>query len=456
MLPENVHRLQRVVALRDEIARLLGFDNHAELKSQEMMSASAEDTISTLKEMERQLRPLRDYEINEMLRLKQREGSGQDENDDPSILYAWDWAFYAKQIRQSNYKLDTSKLAEYFEVNHTLVKMLLLFEKLFGMKFCAVEASAWHESVGVYQVWNSSCGGGDFLGWLYTDVFNREGKRQNVLHYMMKPGFVEEDGTRHYPVSALVCNFNPPSASQPSLLAHNEVTLMFHELGHAIHNLVARTKYAIPHSRDYTEIPSLMLEHWTWNADVLVAIGKHYTCLGQRPAETQEDTNVLEDMGALPRDFVEKVASTKQLHQAHQMAILIQRALFDLTIHSPNSHEQALSMDMTRIWNLTRSEIVGLALSDKPGDESLAHAVFGHIFRKYDAGFFAYAMSKAWSEDLYTHGFAGCPLDEAAARRYRRLVLEPGSCVSEREILERFLGRKLSLDAFYATLSGTV
>jgi Zn-dependent oligopeptidase len=65
--------------------------------------------------------------------------------------------------------------------------MLLLFEKLFGMKFCAVEASAWHESVGVYQVWNSSCDGGDFLGWLYTDVFNREGKRQNALHYMMKP-----------------------------------------------------------------------------------------------------------------------------------------------------------------------------------------------------------------------------------------------------------------------------
>jgi metallopeptidase MepB len=189
-----------------------------------------------------------------------------------------------------------------------------------------------------------------------------------------------------------VCNFNPPSASQPSLLAHNEVTLMFHELGHAIHNLVARTKYAIPHSRDYTEIPSLMLEHWTWNADVLMAIGKHYTCLDQRPAETQEDTNVLEDMGALPRDFAEKVASTKQLHQAHQMAILIQRALFDLTIHSPNSHEQALNMDITRIWNSSRSEIVGLALSDKPGEESLAHAAFGHIFRKYDAGFFAYAM----------------------------------------------------------------
>jgi metallopeptidase MepB len=120
--PENVRRLQRVAALRDEIARLLGFDNHAELKSQEMMSASAEDTISTLKEMERRLRPLRDHEINEMLRLKQRIGCGQDENDDPSILYAWDWAFYAKQIRQVNYMLDKSKLAEYFEVNHTLAK----------------------------------------------------------------------------------------------------------------------------------------------------------------------------------------------------------------------------------------------------------------------------------------------------------------------------------------------
>ncbi|KAK0389007.1 hypothetical protein NLU13_2584 [Sarocladium strictum] len=447
--PENVKRLQRAVVLRDEIARLLGFSNHAELKLQELMSTSVDEVVSTLKEMERRLRPLRDREIKEILLLKQSEHS---EGGEDQTLYSWDWSFYARQIRQNNYMLDKSKLPEYFEARHTLKQMLLLYGNLFGMEFVAVEANVWHDSVTAYQVWNSSCEGGDFLGWLYTDVFNREGKYQNALHLRIRPGFVEADGTRHFPASALICNFDPPTASQSSLLSHSEVTMMFHELGHAIHNLVSCTKYAIPHSRDYVEIPSLMLEHWTWNADVLVAIGKHHSCLDSKIAHDQEDTTVCEERGALPRDLADAVASTKQLHQAHQMAILIQRALFDLMIHSPPSHEEALSMDTTSIWNTTRQDIVGLALSDEPGEESLAHAAFGHLFRSYDAGFFAYAMSKAWSEDLYSHGFAGRLTDQAAARRYRRMVLEPGSSIPEHEILENFLGRKLSLDAFYATI----
>lgn len=181
-----------------------------------------------------------------------------------------------------------------------------------------------------------------------------------------------------------------PGPERPTLLLMSQIRTMFHEMGHAIHNLCSQTKYGIAHSRDFVEIPSLMLEHWIWDPEVLTKIGMHYTYL-----EKSESSVVWEDganHGTIPRDLVMAVCRTKNLHKAHEILLEVQRAIFDLVIHTPRDATKAKEMDTTLLWNTTRRDIVGLPLGLSTEQLGFAQAAFGHIFRAYDAGFFAYPL----------------------------------------------------------------
>ncbi|KAF5693044.1 hypothetical protein FDENT_2356 [Fusarium denticulatum] len=296
-LPDNVTRLTSLVALRDKVARLLGYEHHAALKIVDKMAPSASYVEAQLNGLHRRLKPLAKAETDRLIQLKQR-----DYKEPVSELYSWDRAYYLHKQTQGSFFVDYELLAEYFEVNHTLQGVLDVFKELFGIDFQSIVTSVWHESVVAYGVRDSPGEGGEFLGHLYVDLFDREGKYRGAHHVLIKPGFVEANGDKHYPASALVCSFARPSLSRPSLLQHSEVKTMFHELGHAIHNIVARTKYAIPHSRDFIEIPSIMLENWIWLPEVLIRLGRHY--------KSQE---------ALPRELAESVARTRNVNRANSI-----------------------------------------------------------------------------------------------------------------------------------------
>ena len=193
-------------------------------------------------------------------------------------------------------------------------------------------------------------------------------------------GFIEQSGKKHYPATALVCYYAKPTPSRPSLLQHNEVTTMFHELGHAIHNLVSRTKYSLPRSRDYSEIPSIMLENWTWIPDVLVLIGKHYTTLNNSNPTTQ---------GTLPHDLASAVCATRNTNRATAILAHVWPALFDLAIHTPRTHSAAQSMNTTTIWNSTKQRILTTSCGPNPLDWGAGQACFIHMFRHNDAGYFS-------------------------------------------------------------------
>ena len=188
--PENELRLEKIVALRDEIARLLGFRNHAMLKMEEMMAESVEDVERNLVELTRMLAPIAAAETKRMLRLKQRDISSRKSamsSDNVSKMYFWDWSFYDRMLKKESYSVNSAKVAEYFEVMNTLKGMLRVFEKLFGMHFEQTEGSVWQEDVSVYTVWNDETEGGAFLGYLYFDLFAREGKYEGASHAMLQP-----------------------------------------------------------------------------------------------------------------------------------------------------------------------------------------------------------------------------------------------------------------------------
>lgn len=205
------------------------------------------------------------------------------------------------------------------------------------------------------------------------------------------------------PISALIYNF-VKHPSKPTLLQHNEVKTLFHELGHGIHHLVSRTKYSLSHSRDFVEVPSIMLENFIWVPEILVRLGRHYTYLGgsggkddTKTCWANDDDDDDDDDGprpntvsaTLPQDLAEAMARTKNVNAAHDMLVQIRLALFDLTIHAPSPEEgrTATDQDTTLLWNTLRRDTVGLA----DGDAMTAgQAGFQHIYKNYDAGYFGY------------------------------------------------------------------
>ncbi|KAF5627485.1 hypothetical protein F52700_8411 [Fusarium sp. NRRL 52700] len=405
-LPENVPRLASLVALRDQVARLLGFEHHAALRIVDKMAPSVDYVEAQLDDLHRRLKPLAVAETDKLIQLKQR-----DCKEPVSELHSWDRAYYLHKQSQETFFVDHKLLSEYFEANQTLRGMLCVFHELFGIDFKSIVTSVWHESVMAYEVCDSPGEGGEFLGHLYVDLFDREGKYRGAHHVLIQPGFVEGNGEKHCPASAL----------------HSEVKTMFHELGHAIHNIVARTKYAIPHSRDFIEIPSIMLENWIWLPDVLIRLGRHYN-----------------SNEALPRELAESVARTRNTNRANSILAQVQPAFFDLAIHTPPTHKAALEMDTTEEWNRTKRDILTHSFGPNPQDWGAGQARFAHMFRKNDGSYFAYPLSMVVAADLFRSRFANDPLNPEIGRKYRYQVLEPGSSRPEIDILKDFLGREPS------------
>jgi metallopeptidase MepB len=200
----------------------------------------------------------------------------------------------------------------------------------------------------------------------------------------------------------MVCSFAESTPERPSLLQHRDARILFHELGHAIHHLSKRTKYAILHPSDFGEIPSKMLEHFIWLPEVLKELGKHYTHLegyhdrfidsdeaDKRPAPPRKEREDIGD-GTFPNKLAEDLFRTKNLRKASGLLGFLRGALFDLALYTPKSHEEAKSMDTTALWNNTMRETL-LNVShddeDRPGQ-----AGWSFSFRGIDVGYYTYLL----------------------------------------------------------------
>jgi len=235
-------------------------------------------------------------------------------------------------------------------------------------------------------------------------------------------------GTRRYPATALVCNFSKPTATKPSLLKHDEVVTLFHELGHGIHDLAGRTKYSRFHGtsvvRDFVEAPSQMLENWCWAPEQLKALSCHY--------QTKEP---------IPSGLIEKQISVKHVNDALFNLRQLHFGIFDMTVHTPSSHQAAKDFDISVLYNTLRSEISGLKGPEEQGvsmDWGNGQATFGHLIGGYDAGYYGYLSSQVYSTDMFHSVFKGKERDAVQGRRYRHMVLEKGGSQDEYVIPDLF------------------
>jgi metallopeptidase MepB len=377
----NVPLFKEAVILRDEAARLLGYPDHATFRIEDKMAKTPEVVNEFLGDLRTQLTAGGAKERDHLLELKQEDLKSRNlEKAYDGNYYLWDHRFYDRLMVEKEYTIDEQKIAEYFPLQNTVESMLHIFEQLFGLVFVQIDGEerdkisatgkgediVWHEDVKLFSVWDDEAEGSEFVGYLYLDLHPRPGKYGHAANFNLQGGFLYPNGTRRYPATALVCNFSKPTETKPSLLKHEEVVTLFHELGHGIHDLVGRCKYSRFHGtavvRDFVEAPSQMLENWCWTPSQLKSLSKHY---------------ITGD--AIPDGLVEKLIKTEHVNDALFNLRQLHFGTFDMAIHTPKSHEEAELMKISELYNDLRTEIAGIK-----GPEALGkprYAILNSSFR---------------------------------------------------------------------------
>lgn len=252
-VPENVGLMVEMMKLRKDVAKILGYDTFADYAIEEKMAKTGIIATEFLGELAQKLRPAGQDNLKILKRIKKEQGT-------LAPLKGWDHSWASRILVEQEYDVDAEKVAEYFEMDNTVLEMLNVYETLFSLKFVElsrddVHYDTWHVDVRQFAVWRSDSLA--FSGWLYFDMFPREGKFGHAAEFVISPGGLDEAGVRQYPVVALVCNFSKPTKDKPSLLKHEEVVTFFHELGHGIHDLVSQVKWSRFHGTSVVPVSVL-------------------------------------------------------------------------------------------------------------------------------------------------------------------------------------------------------
>lgn len=409
---ENVELLEKTLTLRREIARLLGYKNHAELRLEDRMAKNPKTVMAFLKDLQKKLKPLGKKEDKEMIAYKNSK-TGKNSR----TLYSWESGYWSNKFRKENLELDSEKIKEYFPSQVVIDGMLDLFGGVFGITFEPVNIPVWHPDVKAFKIKDKASG--ELVAYFYMDLYPREGKYKHAACFGLVEGEEKQDGTYQIPFVAIVANLNKPSGDTPSLLKHSEVETLFHEFGHVLHNALTKAKYSAfsgtSVSWDFVEAPSQMLERWAWDPQVLKKISKHY--------KTGE---------ALPDDLIKRMIAAKNFGAGGMYLRQDFFAQYDMTLHTADT-----TPDTTKLYFELTKKIRGLPLTKG----TIPQASFGHIMGGYDAGYYGYLWSEVIAEDFFGEFKKNGIFNPETGLKFRREILEKGGTLDEEKMVENFLGR---------------
>ncbi len=420
---ENLDRVKQAVVIRDRIARRLDaqrYPNFAALAIEPWMAGTPQKVREFLDEFGRRLTPKRDFELAAMRKMK----CGNDPN---CRIFAWDWRFWSERYKEKFFSMNEAELQKYLTAEAAVRTAFDLYQKLFGLRFerIPLPVTPWADpkTLALYRVRNAKSG--KLIGFLYTDLFYRDGKTQNAFQETLKMSRVTGTGAQQ-PLAYVSADFSlaGPDGKSPTV-SHEEVSTFFHELGHAVHALVARPTYgfisgtSVKH--DFVEAPSQMLENWTFEPAVLRQINP-----------------------AIPEELIQAKSKSRYAIEGVFWARQLWLAKGDFMIHSGQG------ADPLAAFNQAFHETRGF---DQP-EGTFVPANFGHIMGDgYAAGYYAYIWSRVIAADLYTR-FQKEGFDNAATGvEYVKDILAPAGTRDPNVSVEAFLGRPWSQDAFFAPLN---
>ena len=427
---DNGPLIERILTLRQEQARRLGYANWAEVSLASKMAGSEAEVERLLEDLRQAAYPAAQRELDELRACAQRSGAPE-----AADLKPWDVSFWAERLRQERFELDSEALRPWFPLPQVLEGLFGLCDRLFGITIVAAdgEAPVWHTDVRFFRV--NDAADGRPLAAFYLDPYSRPGSKRGGA--WMDECLVRQrraDGSPVLPVAYLVCNQSPPVGDTPSLMTFAEVETLFHEFGHGLHHML--TTVERPQAAginnvewDAVELPSQFMENWCYDRATLLGMARHWQ--SGDPLPEAEFEKLL-----AARTFLGGAATLRQVHFA----------LTDLKLHSEWAPGSGVSPEGLRRRIAANTTV----LEPLPEDAMLCS--FSHIFAGgYSAGYYSYKWAEVLSADAFS-AFEEVDLGNeeairATGRRFRDTVLSQGGSRHPAEVFEAFRGRPPSAEA---------
>jgi len=415
--PLNIEVLKNMLTLRKEFASLLGYESWARFVTEDKMigtDQAADDFIQRISEAAKD-RMGRDYAT--LLERKR-----VDEPDATEVM-PWDTAYLEDRVRAERLAFDSQAMRPYFEYNRVKEGLMTVSAQMFGVRFEArPDVEVWHEDVDVFDVFD----GERLVGRIFLDMHPRPDKFSHAAMFGLSGG---KAGSR-IPECVLLCNFPRPGA-EPALMQHTEVNTFFHEFGHLLHHVFAgHQRWAgvggIRTEWDFAEAPSQLLEEWVRDAPTLAAFATHHQTGEVLPAELVSQMRTAEEFGK---------------------GLMVRRQMFYANLSLELYRRNPSDLDPLDVEIETRHK----HLPFKHVDDTWMHLSFGHL-DGYSAIYYTYMWSLVIAKDMFTAFDSSDLLARPAAHRYREKVLEPGGAAPAARLVEDFLGRPYTFDAFKAWL----
>lgn len=415
----NMEILADIAETRREIAALFGKKNYAEYSLEKSMAETPENVYKLLNELAEAYRPAQLKEFAEIESYaSQLEGR-------PVKIKAWDYSYYSNKLQQAKYSYNEEELRPYFELNNVIDGVFGLATKLYGLTFEPnADIEVYHPDVKAYDVKDAD---GSYLGVIYTDFFPRESKRPGAWMTGFKDECVTADGTQVRPHVTIVMNFTKPTGTKPALLTPYEVETFLHEFGHALHGLLADTKYASLSGtsvyRDFVELPSQFNENYLTQKEFLDGFARHYV--------TSEP---------IPQNLVDKIVQSSQYGAAYACLRQLGFGFTDMAWHTIES-------PVEDVVGFERKALESVSMFDDV-DGCIFSPQFSHIFSGgYAAGYYSYKWAEVLDADAFSLFLKNGLFDKATADSFRRNVLMKGGTEHPMTLYKRFRGQEPTIDA---------
>ena len=412
--------IMKMMALRIEKAKLLGYENPAQMILADKMAGDPKTVDTFLAGIMAPAVKRAKEEIVDMQAVM-NEDIAAGLLPEGSVIEPWDWAYYAEKVRKAKYALDEEQTKPYFQMENVRAGVFNTAHKLFGLNFEKLEdIPVYHNEVEGFKVTDAD---GSLIGVLLTDYFPRSTKRGGAW----MNNFVNQeiiDGTDIRPVIVNVGNFSKPVDGKPGLLTLDEVETMFHEFGHALHGLLSQCTYksvaGTSVARDFVELPSQIMENWAFQKEVLADYARHY--------ETGE---------VIPDSLVAKINAAGNFNQGFMTTELAAASILDLKWHMLS---ELPSAETSFVEEFEKNACKEMGLIDEiiPRYRS---TYFAHIFSGgYSAGYYSYLWAEVLDKDAFELFMQKGIFDPETAMSFRHNVLEKGGSDEPMDLYRRFRG----------------
>ncbi|OUS27727.1 oligopeptidase A [Thalassotalea sp. 42_200_T64] len=420
---DNSAIMSETLALRHEIARLLGFNNFAEESLATKMAENIEQVFGFLEDLAEKSKHQGHEDLQQLQDFAKTEFA-------ISELQPWDLAYYSEKLKQAKFAISDEDLRPYFPEDKVVLGLFEVVNRLYGLTIKPRDGvDVWHKDASFFDVYDVD---DNLRGSFYLDLYARDKKRGGAWMADCVGRRQLNDGSVQLPVAFLTCNFTKPVGAKPALFTHDEVVTLFHEFGHGLHHMLTQINAAgvagingVPW--DAVELPSQFLENWCWEPEALVFLSSHF--------ETHEP---------LPQAMLDKMLAAKNFQSAMQMLRQLEFSIFDFRIHADYDSDYDAGDQIQSILDQVREQY---AVVKAPGFNRFQHS-FGHIFAGgYAAGYYSYKWAEVLSADAYSRFEEEGVFNRDTGKAFLECVLEKGGSDEPMALFKAFRGREPRVDA---------